>query len=243
MTDTMKNVHGLTVVWSINLATYLRASVPRCFSLRLLKGWAVSIDTLLILHFEFFPNIEITLTLSSLYLHFIIPSKLDKYSQKLRIAIARMKLTILLSAVTLTTALPAFPFRNSATAGAGAGAGGCKAMTVVFARGTTEPGTLGTIAGPPFISALGDAVGGADKVDAQGVDYPADIPGFLAGGDADGSKLMAQMVGDALTKCPDTKVVMAGYSQGGQLVHNAAEMLTPAQSAAVSSGMSLYFVI
>lgn len=64
----------------------------------------------------------------------------------------------------------------------------CKAMTVIFARGTTETGNVGTLAGPPFFSALKDLVG-AENVAVQGVDYPADIPGFLAGGDANGSQV------------------------------------------------------
>lgn len=46
---------------------------------------------------------------------------------------------------------------------------------------------------------------------------------------------MAQLVSQAMTQCPDTKLVMSGYSQGGQLVHNAAAMLTPAETAFVNS--------
>ena len=60
--------------------------------------------------------------------------------------------------------------------------GGCKPMTVLFARGTTELGNMGSIAGPPF------------------------------GGDKGGSQLMAQMVGQVRAQCPDTTLVMAGYS-------------------------------
>ena len=48
---------------------------------------------------------------------------------------------------------------------------------------------------------------------------------------------MAQLVMQAMTACPDSAVVMGGYSQGGQLVHNAAAMLPPAMAAKVSSGM------
>lgn len=29
----------------------------------------------------------------------------------------------------------------------------------------------------------------------------------------------------ASTQCPNTKIVLSGYSQGGQLVHNAANLL------------------
>ncbi|KAL6709645.1 hypothetical protein ACN47E_001073 [Coniothyrium glycines] len=115
--------------------------------------------------------------------------------------------------------------------------GACKAMTVLFARGTTESGNMGTIAGPPFVSAIGKMMGGAINVAVQGIEYPADIPGFLAGGDAGGSTLMAQMVGQVRAKCPDTALVIAGYSQGGQLVHNAAEMLSAQDSAFVSSAV------
>jgi cutinase len=92
------------------------------------------------------------------------------------------------------------------------GGGGCKAMTVLFARGTTELGNMGTVAGPPFVSAIGAMMGGAGGVAVQGIEYPADIPGFLVGGDKAGSALMAKMVGQVRAKCPDTALVMAGYS-------------------------------
>lgn len=88
--------------------------------------------------------------------------------------------------------------------------GVCKPVTVLFARGTTEQGNMGTLAGPPFVQAVGQSVG-ADSVAVQGVDYPADIPGFLAGGDKGGSALMAQMVGQVMKACPTTSLVMAGY--------------------------------
>lgn len=87
----------------------------------------------------------------------------------------------------------------------------CKAVTVIFARGTTESGNVGTLVGPPFFSALVTSIG-AENLAVQGVDYPADVAGFLAGGDAAGSKKMAELVGQAITQCPDTKVVMSGYS-------------------------------
>ncbi|KAF1836773.1 cutinase precursor [Decorospora gaudefroyi] len=113
---------------------------------------------------------------------------------------------------------------------------GCKAMTVLFARGTTELGNMGSVAGPPFVTAIG-AMMGAGNVAVQGIEYPATVPGFLAGGDAGGSRLMAQMVGQVRAACPDTALVMAGYSQGGQVVHNAADMLSTEDSAFVSSAI------
>lgn len=65
----------------------------------------------------------------------------------------------------------------------------CSDVTVIFARGTTETGTLGTVVGPPFLAALKSALG-SSSVTMNGVDYPADIPGFLQGGDPAGSQTM-----------------------------------------------------
>ncbi|KAI0162559.1 cutinase [Pestalotiopsis sp. NC0098] len=117
----------------------------------------------------------------------------------------------------------------------GLSSGSCKGMTVIFARGTTEAGNVGSVAGPPFFQALSDKMGGDLAV--QGVKYPADIPGFLAGGDKAGSQTMADLVTQAMTQCPDTKVVMAGYSQGGQLVHNAAKMLPASTTSKVMAAV------
>ncbi|EKD21173.1 uncharacterized protein L3040_000788 [Drepanopeziza brunnea f. sp. 'multigermtubi'] len=148
----------------------------------------------------------------------------------------RTSASLFLFALPLGLAAPVIDSRAAGDTMNGLAAGApCKAMTVVFARGTTETGNVGTLSGPPYFKALMKMTGGDMAV--QGVEYPADIPGFLAGGDAKGSQKMAQLVMQAMTTCPDTKVVMAGYSQGGQLVHNAAAMLPPDMAAMVSSAV------
>lgn len=66
----------------------------------------------------------------------------------------------------------------------------CTAYTLIFARGTSEPGNVGVLVGPPFIDALESTLG-TSALTIQGVnDYDADINGYLAGGDAGGSKEM-----------------------------------------------------
>lgn len=110
----------------------------------------------------------------------------------------------------------------------------CRAVTIIYARGTSETGNVGELVGPPFFDAVAADIG-TDNLAVQGVDYSASIAGFLEGGDPTGSTLMASLVEQALTQCPDTKVVMSGYSQGGQLVHNAAAMLSATVSAEVSA--------
>lgn len=48
----------------------------------------------------------------------------------------------------------------------------CTDMTVIFARGTTESGNVGSVTGPPMFAALRQKLG-ADRVTVQGVDYAA----------------------------------------------------------------------
>ncbi|TKA68140.1 hypothetical protein B0A55_06949 [Friedmanniomyces simplex] len=110
----------------------------------------------------------------------------------------------------------------------------CRAITILFARGTTEEGNVGTLAGPPFFQAVVNKVG-ASNVAVQGVDYAASIAGFEEGGDPAGSATLAALVGRAQSQCPNTKLVVSGYSQGGQLVHNAAAMVSASETAFVNS--------
>ncbi|EHK97646.1 alpha/beta-Hydrolase [Glarea lozoyensis ATCC 20868] len=110
----------------------------------------------------------------------------------------------------------------------------CKPYTVIFARGTTEPGNVGILVGPPFLKAL-DMAAGAANVVVQGVNnYAADVQGYLAGGDAKGSADMAAKITTLKAKCPNTKLITAGYSQGGQIIHNAAKLLPAATAQWIS---------
>ncbi|KAJ7126451.1 cutinase [Mycena crocata] len=99
------------------------------------------------------------------------------------------------------------------------------ASKVFFARGTTEAAPIGAVAGPPLQIALKAALDGK-SLSFQGVDYPASIPEFLQGGDAQGSKTMASDLTNAANACPTAAIITVGYSQGGQLVHNSAKQLS-----------------
>jgi hypothetical protein len=65
----------------------------------------------------------------------------------------------------------------------------CAAMTLIFARGTTEPGNMGVFAGPQLVNAIKKAMPGT-SLNVQGVEYAASIQGYLAGGDPDGTASM-----------------------------------------------------
>ncbi|EUC30726.1 carbohydrate esterase family 5 protein [Bipolaris zeicola 26-R-13] len=140
-----------------------------------------------------------------------------------------------------TPATPAIPGGNS-TGGSGGSGGNCKPqqassgllggsengvvdkncctdMTIVFARGTGEMGNVGTVSGPPMFKAIRSKLG-ADRVTVQGVDYPASAAGNVNLG-GDGGEKMAALVKQAKSLCPNTKVIVSGYSQGAMVVHNA----------------------
>ena len=87
----------------------------------------------------------------------------------------------------------------------------CKAVTLVYARGTNEAGNAGSIAGPPWFSRLRASLGTA-AISVQGVDYLANVAGYQAGGSATGTTEMVRLVNLASSRCPSSKIVLGGYS-------------------------------
>ncbi|KAF9260719.1 cutinase [Marasmius fiardii PR-910] len=112
----------------------------------------------------------------------------------------------------------------------------CADVMVVYARGTTQESPIGDPAsvGALFRDELSSRLG-SRSLSFQGVDYPASIAGFLQGGDPQGSRTMAADLTAAANSCPNAKIVSAGYSQGGQLVHNSAELISAAVTNRISA--------
>ncbi|KZM25752.1 Cutinase [Ascochyta rabiei] len=113
----------------------------------------------------------------------------------------------------------------------------CRAISVIYARGTSQQGNVGDAAavGPLFFNQIASKVGGTSRLAIQGVTYPASVSGFLQGGDAAGSTTMTNLISTTATRCPSTKIVLAGYSQGAQLVHNAAARTSATNAARVAA--------
>lgn len=126
--------------------------------------------------------------------------------------------------------------RNELTTVAGVG---CKPITVIFARGTIELGNVGELVGPPFFNDLDDLIG-ADNIAVQGVDYPATIEGYLAGGDPGGALTTADLLNQAASNCPDTQIVLSGYSQGAMEVHLGEAMVAAEVAAQIAAVVSRY---
>jgi cutinase-like protein len=94
-----------------------------------------------------------------------------------------------------------------------AAADDCPDIEVVFARGTNDAPGLGNV-GDAFVGALRDKVGGR-SVGAYAVNYPASFD-FLAA--ADGANDASAHVQYMVNNCPNTRLVLGGYSQGAAVI-------------------------
>lgn len=81
----------------------------------------------------------------------------------------------------------------------------CPAVEVIFARGRLEPAGPGQI-GNTFVGALRKKSG--KNVNLYAVRYPADTQVDLGAND------MSARVQSTMASCPDTKIVLGGYSLG-----------------------------
>jgi cutinase len=90
--------------------------------------------------------------------------------------------------------------------------GPCADVEVIFARGTMEPPGPGTV-GQEFADAVTSRLGGR-TVDVYPVNYPASLNFSQA---ADGVVDAANKVLSTVDTCPNTKVVLGGYSQGAAI--------------------------
>jgi cutinase len=94
-----------------------------------------------------------------------------------------------------------------------ASADDCPDIEVVFARGTNDAAGLGNVGGA-FVDSLRGKVGGR-SVGAYAVNYAASFD-FLAaaGGANDASGHVEYMI----NTCPNTRLVLGGYSQGAAVI-------------------------
>jgi len=88
----------------------------------------------------------------------------------------------------------------------------CKKAALLFARGTGEPGNMGYVVGPGLGTSLKKQLNGDILI--QGVDYSTDFSGG-------GAREMTTLSKSIFAKCPQTKIILGGYSQGAMQVHQA----------------------
>jgi cutinase len=103
-----------------------------------------------------------------------------------------------------------------------ASAASCPDVEVTFARATTEPPGVGGV-GQEFIDSLRSQIGGR-SVGVYPVNYPAseDFAPSASAGASDASAHVQSMAAG----CPNTKLVLGGYSQGAMVI----DLITIAQA-------------
>ena len=95
-----------------------------------------------------------------------------------------------------------------------ASAAPCPDVEVTFARATTEPPGVGVV-GQEFIDSLRSQVGGR-SIGVYPVNYPAsdDFAPSVNAGTSDANAHVQSMIAN----CPNTKMVLGGYSQGALVI-------------------------
>jgi cutinase len=104
-----------------------------------------------------------------------------------------------------------------------ANAQGCPDIEVIFARGTDEPPGLGRV-GSAFVDSLQGRVGGR-SVGSYAVVYPATFDFLAAAGGANDASARVQYM---MANCPNTRLVLGGYSQGAAVIDVIAAVPFPA---------------
>jgi len=105
-----------------------------------------------------------------------------------------------------------------AAAGPGTGlpsahADACPDVEVVFARGTDQPAGIGPV-GQAFVDSLRGRIGGR-SLGVYAVNYPA-THDFLAA--ANGANDASAHIQYMMANCPNTRLVLGGYSQGAAII-------------------------
>ena len=114
--------------------------------------------------------------------------------------------------ITAASALSAFGLFTAPQATA-APAPACTDIEVIFARGTDEPAGIGNV-GQALVDELKPMVKGS-TVGSYAVQYPASWDFLKA---AAGANDMSRRIQDTAARCPATKMVLGGYSQGAAVV-------------------------
>jgi cutinase len=113
------------------------------------------------------------------------------------------------AAIAAVTAAWAVPVSGAPVAAAD----GCSDVEVVFARGTGEDPGIGRV-GEAFVNDLRGLIGNR-SLGIYAVNYPASYDFLAAAAGANDASGRIQWLAD---NCPNTKIVLGGYSQGAAVV-------------------------
>ncbi|KAG6902120.1 hypothetical protein C0995_004066 [Termitomyces sp. Mi166 len=112
--------------------------------------------------------------------------------------------SLLISLIALVVSTTATPIPGPTT--------GCSAVHVITARASTEPPGEGIIGA--VVTTIVD--GSSQTVSREAIAYPATLTNYLVS-ESEGVTAMKTQLAAQASACPDTKIVLMGYSQGAQV--------------------------
>lgn len=111
----------------------------------------------------------------------------------------------------------------------------CRNVSLLHARGTHSKGNVGTAA--VFFDLLAfRMIGGYDALAVQGLAYPATFGDYLGHCFDEGVGETLAQLRRTKERCPNTKFILSGYSQGARVVREAAKLLSDEETAFVKVG-------
>lgn len=131
--------------------------------------------------------------------------------------------------------MTAWALLSAPTGSPAASADPCSDIAVTFARGSHQAPGVGDV-GQAFIDSLTSKVGGR-SVGAYAVNYPASDA--YASSAASGSDDASAHIQDVVASCPNTKIVLGGYSQGAAVIDLASNAVPPSVADHVA-GVALF---
>lgn len=111
----------------------------------------------------------------------------------------------------------------------------CRNVSLLHARGSHSPGNVGRAA--VFFDYLAWRTdGGYEALAVQGLEYPATYLDYWFSRYKKGIKETLRQLRARRERCPNTKFILSGYSQGAEVVREAAKLLTDEETAFVKIG-------
>ena len=112
----------------------------------------------------------------------------------------------------------------------------CSPKTLIYAKGTFEPGDLGVTVGPQLSTDLQSMAPGVWNV--QGVNYDPSYDGDECLG-LPGGIVATALIEQVASSCPLTEIVVSGYSQGAMVIRDGLANSTAGSRVKVSTTLVL----
>lgn len=114
----------------------------------------------------------------------------------------------------------------------------CKDNILLYARGPTEFGNIGSSVGPILLREIERLAAGEFLF--QGIDYPVNIL-YNWGSGFDNGQAAGRHFRESVALCPNATIFLSGYSEGARAIHLAVTRLTAENKAQIGVCINQHF--